>query len=250
MINENNIKFLARHGSKSMLHDIVDNHGLSGSLINHIGNNPNADPEIGSKIKAKEGYLYPHHHNLYDPSEAFESTLRNTTDIQSYLDHPKHTEDDLIRLGEAYRYQGITFRPRNAGKKVFEHMVNNRRIDFSYDLANYSANKEIHEAALNNDSDMKHGLRARLSWNGHVDPDLQVKLFDDPQMGKSYAQDMITRSYVHPKISAAAISKYPDLSSQFVYHHGWDRENHKKAFEIIDAQNKTLYQDAHKEFLE
>lgn len=248
MINNHNIKFLLRYGSKSTLHDIVDNHGLSGSMINNIGNNPNADPEIGSKIKAKEGFLYAHHHNLYAPSASFEDTLQNNTAIESYLDHPKHTEDDLIRIGEKYKFHGITFRPRNAGKKVFEHMSRNNK-DFAHDLADFSSNKEIHEAVFNDSSEMKQSLRSRLARNASVDPNLQIKIIKDEELG-TYAQDMIMRQNPHPDVVAEAVRKFPSLSSQLVYHHGHDRHRFKKAFEIIDAQSKTLYQDSHKEFLE
>lgn len=250
MINNHNIKFLLRYGSKSTLHDIVDNHGLSGSMINNIGNNPNADPIIGSKIKKNEGFLYPHHHNLYEPSREFEDTLLNNTAIESYLDHPKHSEDDLIRLGEKYRHHGITFRPKNAGKKVFDHMVSRKNKNFAYDLAEFSSNKDIHEAVFNDNFEGNRGLKYRLGWNTRVDPDLHIKLLDDPHDGKTYANDMIVKSYLHPRVAEAALTKFPDLSSQFFLHHGWDRDRFKKAFEIIDAHQKNLYQDTHKEFLE
>lgn len=183
MITNDNIRFLARYGNTPTIHEIIDRDATSGSIINHIGNNPNANPEIGSKIKEKEGYLYPHHHRLYEPSKEYEDTLHHSTAIESYLDHPSHSEDDLIRLAEKYRNSGIDFRPRNAGKKVLDHIVKNNMRDFAHDLVRYSSNPEIHEAAFNDDSDMKHDLRTRLSWNSSVDHGLHIGLLDDPHMG-------------------------------------------------------------------
>lgn len=245
MINDDNFTFMSRYGSKNAILDFIKSDDYSPRYhTDRLNINPFVDPSIVDEVKKINPRYTPsfHSYRLYDPSPEIESkAISNYHDATAYFNHPKHTDDDLIRIYD--KHPGVHIQSGSIGPKFIRHLISKNDHQGLRDALAFSKSSDAHEAAMdhirNESVDIKKdGLKEALAGNRHLSKAHQHEIFNSTK-NPYVVDDLVRNPNLDPDLAVHIVRKHPDLHELFKVQKKNKIEKYMKAFEEIKQANRN-----------
>ena len=245
MINDDNFTFMSRYGSKNAILDFIKSDDYSPRYhTDRLNINPFVDPSIVDEVKKINRHYTPsfHSYRLYDPSSEMESkAVSNYHDATAYFNHPKHTDDDLIRIHD--KHPEIHIQSESVGPKFIQHLISKNDHQGLHDALLTASRKDVHGIALEHIKKepikMKSdGLSLALAGNEHLSKEHQHEIFNSTNHPDVIA-NLVRNPNLDPDLAFHIVRKHPDLHGLFKIQKKNKIEKYMKAFEEIKQANRN-----------
>lgn len=245
MINDDNYKFMSKYGSKNAILDFIKTADYSPRYhTDRMNNNPFADPSIVDAVRKISPRYTPsfHSYRLYDPSPEMESkAVSDYHDATAYFNHPKHTEDDLIRIYD--KNPSIYIQSKSVGAKFIKHLASKKDHQGLYDSIMTSSRTDAHDAAMDHiitePIKMKSdALKCSLASNEHLSKENQSKIYKSTNH-PDVIENLVRNPNLDPDLALDIVKKHKHLHDLFKIHKKNKIQKYMSAFEEIKKANRN-----------
>ena len=245
MINDDNFKFMSRYGSKTAILDFIKSDDYSPHYhTDKLNMNPFVDPSIVDEVKKINPHYTPslHSHNLYNPSPELESkAVSNYHDATAYFNHPKHKDEDLVRLYD--KRPGVYIQSESVGPKFIQHLISKNDHQGLHDALAMTSRNDVHTIAIDHIKKepikMKSdGLSLTLAGNENLSKEHQHEIFNSTNH-PDVIEMLVRNRNLDPDLAFHIVRKHPDLHGLFKVQKKNKIEKYMKAFEEIKQANRN-----------